>query len=403
MASIINADNGVVSGSAGLKTSADSTGVLALQTNGTTAVTVDTSQNATFVNSANLPNTFGFKNRIINGDMRIDQRNAGAAVTISASFPIDRFLVSLVAGESAFSAQQDTSAPDGFTTSTKITVTTAEVSVGADDRFAFQQRIEGTNVADLNWGATAASASKTAATVTLSFWVRSSVTGTFGGALRNSANDRCYPFTYSISTANTWEKKSITIVGDTSGTWLTTTGIGVVVNFSLMAGTNYVGTAGAWTAAGVQGATGQTQLFSTLNATWYITGVQLEKGSTATSFDVRPYGTELQLCQRYYIAYLSRGLLCISGSATIANGGLTFLVQMRATPTISGDNITRMTNAGSTDYDGSYTFATNWSTANGCSVKYTAATSTFGGTGVPLAINDSGGASTMRIYANAEL
>jgi hypothetical protein len=249
-------------------------------------------------NDSSVQNTaatgFGFKNRIINGAMVIDQRNAGAAVTANGSFPVDRFFQSFIAGEVAISGQQDSSAPTGFVNSTKITITTAEVSVGADDRSAFQHRIEGTNVADLAWG------TANAQTVTLSFWVRSSVTGTFGGALRNSANNRSYPFTYSISVANTWEQKSVTIPGDTTGTWLTTTGIGIVVNFSLMAGTNFAGTAGAWAAAGVQGATGQVQLATTLNATWYITGVQLEKGSTATSFDYRPYGTELALCQRYY-------------------------------------------------------------------------------------------------------
>jgi hypothetical protein len=306
------------------------------------------SQAATFsaltVNGNNISatNSLGFRNRIINGDMRIDQRNNGAAVTATGTYPVDRFIVALAAGESAFSAQQDSSAPDGFTTSTKITVTTAEVSVGADDRFAFQQRIEGTNVADLNWGATAASAGKTAATVTVSFWVRSSVTGTFGGVLRNSANDRSYPFTYSISTANTWEKKSVTIAGDTSGTWLTTNGIGVVVNFSLMAGTNFTGTAGAWTGAGLQGATGQTQLFTTLNATWQITGVQLEAGSVATPFERRPYGTELLLCQRYYEQYgpgyrVALGVVAGMGN-TQAAGAIKWLVVKRASPvvTVSG-------------------------------------------------------------------
>jgi hypothetical protein len=285
----------------------------------------------------NTTDRYGFVNRIINGDMRIDQRNAGAAVTAGGTYSVDRFIVALSAGESAFSAQQDSSAPDGFTTSTKITVTTAEVSVGADDRFAFQQRIEGTNVADLNWGATAASAGKTAATVTVSFWVRSSVTGTFGGVLRNSANDRSYPFTYSISTANTWEKKSVTIAGDTSGTWLTTNGIGVVVNFSLMAGTNFTGTAGAWTGAGLQGATGQTQLFTTLNATWQITGVQLEVGSVATPFERRPYGTELALCQRYYyrttIDSSQRFSLCRAVSTTAAESVIQFPQTMRTSPT----------------------------------------------------------------------
>jgi hypothetical protein len=149
-------------------------------------------------------------------------------------------------------------------------------------------------VSDLAWG------SASAKTVTLSFQVRSSVTGTFGGALRNSADDRSYPFTYSISSANTWETKSVTIAGDTSGTWLTTTGIGIQIIFSLGSGSSRIGTAGAWAAAEYTGATGETNLMATLNATWYITGVQLEVGSVATPFERRDYGRELMLCQRYY-------------------------------------------------------------------------------------------------------
>ena len=265
------------------------------------------------------------RNKIINGSMTIDQRNAGAAVTASGAFPVDRFLQAFSGGEVAISSQQDSSAPTGFVNSTKITITTAEVSVGADDRVAFQHRIEGTNVADLAWG------TANAKTTTLSFWVRSSVTGNFGGVVRNSANDRSYPFTYAILVADTWEYKTVTIAGDTSGTWLTTTGTGLVVNFSLMAGTNFVGTAGVWAAAGVQGATGQVQLATTLNATWYITGVQLEVGDTATPFEHRSYGQELALCQRYYEEVWCQW-------ATVWNAGMnnhsnSFRATKRAVPT----------------------------------------------------------------------
>ena len=234
----------------------------------------------------------GFRNRIINGDMRIDQRNSGAAVTSSGSYPVDRFSITNTT-DGAFSAQQDTTAPTGFVNSLKYTVTTADSSLASTQVAVVRHKIEGTNVSDLAWG------SASAKTITLSFQVRSSVTGTFGGALRNSADDRSYPFTYSISSANTWETKSVTVAGDTSGTWLTTTGIGVQVIFSLGSGSSRVGTAGAWAAAEYTGATGETNLMATLNATWYITGVQLEVGSVATEFERRPYGTELALCQRY--------------------------------------------------------------------------------------------------------
>jgi len=233
------------------------------------------------------------RNRIINGAMVIDQRNAGAAVTGSGEFPVDRFLVGNTT-DGAFSAQQDSSAPAGFINSVKITTTTADSSLTTTQLLSFQHRIEGTNVADLGWG------TANAKTVTLSFWVRSSLTGTFGGALRNSANNRSYPFTYSILAADTWEYKTVTIEGDTSGTWLTTNGKGVEVRFSLFATTGSQQTAGAWFAGNATGATGQTQLASTNGATWYITGVQLEVGTQATSFEYRQYGTELALCQRYF-------------------------------------------------------------------------------------------------------
>jgi hypothetical protein len=237
---------------------------------------------------------FGFKNRIINGAMVIDQRNAGASVTPNNSYTLDRWLgVNSQTGK--FTIQQNAGSvtpPAGFTNYLGCTSTSA-YSVASGDYFNIQQYIEGFNVSDLAWGAASA------ATITMSFWVRSSLTGTFGGALRNDAGNRSYPFTYTISSANTWEQKSVTIAGDTSGTWLTTNGRGIAVSFGLGVGTTYSGTAGAWAATNYISATGATSVVGTNGATFYITGVQLEKGSTATAFDYRPYGTELALCQRY--------------------------------------------------------------------------------------------------------
>jgi hypothetical protein len=230
----------------------------------------------------------GFRNRIINGDMRIDQRNAGAAVTVTASYPVDRFQIDN-STNGAFSAQQDSSAPTGFNKSFKLTITTAQTNNTGNTQVI--HRIEGFNTADFGWG------TANAKTVTLSFWVRSSSTGTFGGSLRNSGNARSYPFSYSISAVDTWEYKTVAVSGDTSGTWLTDNSLGVQLSFSLYSsGTQ---TAGAWFNGNASGATGQTQLTSTLNATWYVTGVQLEVGSVATPFERRPFGTELALCQRY--------------------------------------------------------------------------------------------------------
>ena len=238
----------------------------------------------------------GFKNRIINGAMVIDNRNAGASSTpVGPGYTSCDRWNQWVSQASKYSVQRSTTAPAGFVNSQLVTSLSA-YSVLAADYFALSQQIEGNNIADLGWGAAGA------ATVTLSFWVRSSLTGTFGGALSNSAVNRSYPFTYIISAANTWEQKTITIAGDTSGTWLTDTGIGIRVWLGLGVGSTYSGTAGAWAAGDYRSATGATSVVGTNGATFYITGVQLEKGSTATSFDYRPYGTELALCQRYYQA-----------------------------------------------------------------------------------------------------
>ena len=238
---------------------------------------------------------YGFKNRIINGAMVIDQRNAGAAITANG-YSVDRFEYANFT-DGAFSVQQDTTVPAGFIKSLKVTVTSADASVTTNQSAFISQKIEGLNCADLGWGAAGAQS------VTFSFWVRSSLTGTFGGSFRNNATDRSFPYSYTISVANTFEYKTITIDGDTSGTWLTTNGVGINIGFSLAAGPSVVGTADAWAAANYVSASSTTNIVSTNGATFFITGVQLEKGSTATSFDYRPVGTELALCQRYLPAF----------------------------------------------------------------------------------------------------
>jgi hypothetical protein len=298
------------------------------------SISVDGTTGVTFPD-ASVQNTaatgFGFKNRLINSAMVIDQRNAGASVSASNSttFFTDRWSI-LENTDGTATAQQTTTAPTGFSNSLLFTVTSADSSLTTTQQAIIRQPIEGFNTSDLSFG------TANAQTVTLSFWVRSSVTGTFSGSLRNSANDRSYPFTYAISAANTFEQKTVTIAGDTSGTWVgATNGIGLEVIFSLGAGPDRSGTANAWAASNLVAATGATNLMATNGATFYITGVQLEKGSTATSFDYRPYGTELALCQRYCQAVTTYPLGNNLFNNISSSGGVHLKATMRATPTLS--------------------------------------------------------------------
>ena len=267
----------------------------------------------------------GFKNKIINGAMMIDQRNAGAAVSTGTNFyTLDRWNIiaqtsakitvqQMNSANSAVSNYESSSAPTGYINSLKVSVgASAGVTIGATDQYIIRQLIEGYNVADLDWGLS------TAKTVTLSFWVKSSVIGTFGGALASNGGV-AYPFTYSISSPNTWEQKSITITGSTTGTWLKDNQNGINVSFSLGVGATYSGTSGAWASTYYANATGSVKLVETNSATFYITGVQLEKGTTASSFEFRSYGKELMLCQRYYQLYTATSVEWIYNESATTN------------------------------------------------------------------------------------
>jgi hypothetical protein len=269
------------------------------------AMTLDGSNGVTF-NDASLQGAaaspYVLKNKLINGSMQIDQRNAGASVTITntaaATYTLDRWAV-YGSQASKFSVQQvsaNANTTQGFDQSLRITSASA-YSIGSGDIYIVGQKIEGFNITDLAWGTASAK------TVTISFWVRSSLTGTFGGTLSNNAFDRSYPFTYTISAANTWEQKTITIAGDTSGTWLTTNGTGLTLWLGLGCGSSVSGTAGSWQAAGYYSATGAVSVVGTSGATLYITGVQLEIGTSATPFERRLYGQEFDLCRRYAEVY----------------------------------------------------------------------------------------------------
>ena len=306
---------------------------------GTPVISFDANNNATFAGTVVSNTPLGMRNRIINGDMVIDQRRAGASVTITtdSTYTLDRWMCE-VSQASKFSVQQDAAAvtpPAGFNDYLGVT-SLSSYSVGTSDYFTVMQRIEGYNVADLDFG------KATAKTITISFWVRSSLTGTFGGSIGNSAENRSYPFSYTISAANTWEQKTITIAGDTTGTWLVTNGRGLNVRFSLGMGSTFTDTANAWTTkANVYSATGATSVVGTNGATFYITGVQLERGSTATSFEWLPYGTELALCQRYALM-IRNGTTSIDRfglGSTVNSTTVQLLIQhpvaLRAAPTLT--------------------------------------------------------------------
>jgi hypothetical protein len=302
------------------------------------SVTINGTSGLVF-NDASTQNTaatgFGFKNRIINGAMTVNQRGGTiSAAGTSNTYGLDRFAMRTTSGSAVVSMQQSTTAPTGFYNSLLCTVTTADASLAAGDLTALFQKIEGVNVFDLGWG------TADAQPVTISFKVRSSIAGTYGVGVQNDASNRSYPSSFVINSADTWETKTITIAGDTTGTWnLGTTSTAIYLWFSLGAGSTYTGTANTWAAADYRGTTGQVNWTGTNGATFYITGVQLEKGSTATSFDYRPYGTELALCQRYYWNATVSGNTQRMFIDTSTSGNrfimLTPPSEMRANPTIS--------------------------------------------------------------------
>jgi hypothetical protein len=291
----------------------------------------------TTVTSLNGGQLAGTRNRIINGDMRIDQRNAGASVTPSNSYTLDRWK-GTTSASSKYTVQQSSTAPTGFKNSLLVTSSSA-YSLTASDYFAVGQSIEGFNIADLGWGAAGASS------ITISFWVRSSLTGNFGGSLRNSSYNRSYPFSYTILSANTFEYKTVTVAGDTTGTWSSDNSSGIEVLFGLGVGSTYSGTAGAWAAANYISATGATSVVGTNGATFFFTGVQLEPGTVATPFERRSYGAELALCQRYYYRFTKS--LGLSYTISTPLDRVQYPVTMRSAPTLDASNNSYAVGAGS--------------------------------------------------------
>jgi hypothetical protein len=332
-----------------------------------------------------------FRNRIINGDMRIDQRNAGASVNpASLAYTLDRWRAIMSTVSSKFTVQQNAGSvtpPAGFTNYLGV-VSSSAYSVGSSDQYAIQQYIEGYNVADLAWGTASAKSA------TLSFWVYSSLTGSFGAVIQNPNSSRSYPILYTISSANTWEYKTIVIPGDTGGATDTTNGRGVAVMFALGTGSTYAGTSGSWSGTSYSGVTGQVSVVGTSGATFYVTGVQFEVGSQASAFERRPFGMELALCQRYYQRCWDYG----TATGTVVAGpvggtwqynqysfflgtgnygincGTPFPTVMRATPTITIYSANNGTAGSVTPWNGSdYSITSNSGFVNASTTRITGA------------------------------
>ena len=320
------------------------------------------------------------RNKIINGAMVIDQRNAGASVTVNTDpiYTIDRFFGYIGGGLGSYTAQQSTTAPSNFKNSLLITAG-AGASITSGVYAGIAQKIEGLNIVDFGFGTSSAKS------VSISFWIRCSLTGTFGGYVRNGDTaDRSYIFAFTINSANTWEYKTVVIPGDTTGTWATNTSAGLQVGFDLGVGTNYSADAGSWVSGNRFGLTGGVKLLATTGATMYITGLQVEVGTQATPFERRAYSTEFQLCTRYYWknsasgVYSQLGFFGTAGSTTAVIGYPILPSVMRATPTLNSSN-TRL--------------------ADGASgLTFSSVAVTFGGTLTPELTFTVSGATTYRPY-----
>jgi hypothetical protein len=321
-------------------------------------ISVDGTNGITFNDATafNTASSLGMRNRIINGDMRIWQRATSFSPTgnLGSYYTTDRFYLETTNSTAVSTWARSTDAPPGFTYSMLQTVTTTQSSIASTGQYyGFCQCIEGYNFADFAYGTSSAK------TGTLSFWVKSSVTGTFCAGLCQSdvsvIYQRTYPFTYTITSANTWTFITITFPGDTvSNNNNVTNGCGLRIEFYSMLSAGYAnGTVNQWnpnlTGTQYASSTG-VNLFATSGATWQITGIQVEIGTLSTTFERRHYGAELSLCHRYYVQYnASSGtsqlapvpVIMSNTGASIAMATLITPVPMRATPslTIGSGNI----------------------------------------------------------------
>jgi uncharacterized membrane protein YjjB (DUF3815 family) len=271
------------------------------------------------------------RNIVINGAMQVAQRGT-SAVTTSGSFAVDRWISSSNASD--FSAQQSTTVPSGEGFKYSYTVSPSSTKTpGSGTYFAVSHRVEGNNIYMLNWGTSAAKKA------TLSFWVRSSKTGTYSIGTKNAGATRAIVNEYTISSADTWEYKTITIPGVTDGSWPIDNTRGLTLDFWLAGNNAATSTIGSWLSANANMSANQVNFFDSTSNNFYLTGVQLEVGEQATPFEHRSYGDELQKCRRYYEQYdADSGRWIAAGGyegTTDAEFSFLFNVQKRAAPTVS--------------------------------------------------------------------
>jgi len=315
------------------------------------AITVNNSDgtctaNITSVNGGQLGN----RNLLINGDMQISQRNGSSSVTYTnGQYSLDRWHI-VTDAASKFSTQQVSDAPSGLKKSLKMTSSSA-YTPQTNEAFGVGQKIEGYNTNWLGFGASGAKS------ITISFFVKSSLTGTFSGSVLNEDATRGYPWSYTISSADTWERKTITVTGSPDGSWSTSTGTGLWIFWSMGANANRSGTAGQWSTSQYTFAvTGSTAVVATNGATLQITGCQVEEGSVATDFEHRSFGQEFALCERYF-EVCEGGLTIYGTSGTYHGVQVNFSTKKRASPTITRISDTLASNVNTPSADNQSTRA----------------------------------------------
>ncbi len=294
--------------------------------------------------TANITNNLSNRNIVDNGEFVVSQRKefSSAVTQTGEAFTIDRWKTRMTAN-SKFSVQQVADAPAGFYNSAKIT-SLAATTVGASDYYQFQQGIEGYNINPANFG------TPTAKPMVLSFYVKSSLTGTFSVCFSNYTGNKFLTQNYTISSENTWERKTISVPAITSGTWERAAGAGLFIYFTLGAGSGTLRSTGSWIDSNFgRAGTGSTNVVATNGATWQVTGVQLEINSSgvATDFEHRSYGEELQRCRRCYQVILDRATDSgddsgLGGTVYTSNGGvyvpIRFNPPMRSKPTVQSSS-----------------------------------------------------------------